>query len=312
MQVVLIVGAATFLAGPLVPSAWAEEAGARDLAKRKAAKLGRKGKAAFKKGRYADAISAFSAAYEANPKPKYLYNLAKAYMKNGDLEQAVRTAEDFLQTGPSPKDRAEMEIGLAYLHKKLEQTRVQLGVRSEPAIAEFHAEAGGRTVGGTTPWSGWLPPGPCKLTVLLEGHTPAERAFVLALGEPREVAVRLEPVAAATPTPGPTVPPAVAPNAGVGTGTWIALGTGAALLAVGSALGLLARSAERDYLGHLESPGASQASEDDLTALRDRAVDLGTGTTVALAAGAVAGAAAGVLLIAGADGEVVAIARWPW
>jgi len=47
-----------------------------------AAELDALGKAAYRKKRWDDAIAAFESAYEADPLPKYLFNLARCHEKN--------------------------------------------------------------------------------------------------------------------------------------------------------------------------------------------------------------------------------------
>ncbi len=47
------------------------------LAEEEAAELAALGKEAYRKRKYDDAFAAFEAAYDADPLPKYLYNLGK-------------------------------------------------------------------------------------------------------------------------------------------------------------------------------------------------------------------------------------------
>ena len=50
-------------------------------AKKRAKRMEKVGKVAYKKGRYDAAVIAFKAAYQALPKPKFLYNLARCHEK---------------------------------------------------------------------------------------------------------------------------------------------------------------------------------------------------------------------------------------
>ena len=55
-----------------------------------AAPLDELGKKAYREKRFDDAAAAFEAAYEADPLPKFLYNLGRCYEKLGDPDKAVR------------------------------------------------------------------------------------------------------------------------------------------------------------------------------------------------------------------------------
>jgi len=55
----------------------------------KAARYERRGRKAYARKRWADAIASFEAAYEQVPKPKYLYNIGRSWERKGDLDRAL-------------------------------------------------------------------------------------------------------------------------------------------------------------------------------------------------------------------------------
>jgi len=265
--------------------------------------------------------------------PEYLYNQSEAYLKNSDIEKAIQCMEDFLSTDPPAKDREEVEVAMAWIHKKLERTRVPLSVSSDPEGADFRAECGDFTADGRTPWDGWVPPGECDLVVTADGHQTERERFLLTLGNPKEIAVALEEERSEAPDhgaavtgdvePGASRPPpkplpaAQAPAAdegsGVPLGAYAGWGVGAAALVGGVVLGTLATSRASEYESELDSLAVSMRSREDLQSLRDSAQTMGVAATAAFGvAAAAAGAGTALWLLApGPDGATVRL-RCTW
>jgi len=162
---------------------------AKKKAKKRAKRMEKVGKVAYKKGRYDDAIIAFKAAYEALPKPKFLYNLARCHEKKGALAEAAGYYERYLTEAPDAEDREAVETQASFLTEKLKQTMARLAVTSKPPGAGLRVEGEGTRLDVATPWAAWLTPGRYELSLLLEGRGGRRRKVALSAGQEREVEV---------------------------------------------------------------------------------------------------------------------------
>jgi iron complex outermembrane receptor protein len=108
----------------------APEASAHDHA----LQLFSEGKTAYKQGDLQTAIKDLEAAYELEPAPVLLYNLARAYEGLGELEKAVSAYERFLTAQPNAEDRGAIETRLATLKRQVDE-RAQRQVSSSPEPA---------------------------------------------------------------------------------------------------------------------------------------------------------------------------------
>jgi tetratricopeptide (TPR) repeat protein len=114
------------------------------------------GKKAYKQGDMQTAIKDLEAAYELEPAPVLLYNLARAYEGIGELEKAVSAYEHFLSAEPNAEDRGAIETRLATLKREIDEQaqkqapsppsevapEVPAAARS-PSTAPFFVLAGG-------------------------------------------------------------------------------------------------------------------------------------------------------------------------
>ncbi len=73
----------------------------------RASRFETKGKKAYGNKRWTDAIAAFDAAYRADPVPKYLFNIAKAYEQKGDLDKAVQYCERYVAEAKEEEDKTD-------------------------------------------------------------------------------------------------------------------------------------------------------------------------------------------------------------
>ena len=169
------------------------------------------GKKAYVKGNYDDALIAFERAYEIDPQPKHLYNIARCHEQQGNLAKAADFYERYLRDAPEAEDREEVETRAELLTSKLKKTMGRLEVVSLPDGADLRiaGEGGKRDV--KTPWSGWLAPGRYELSALMQGHDEYTRKIGLAAGENEVVEIdfvgeKAEPPAAAA-ADGPASPP---------------------------------------------------------------------------------------------------------
>jgi outer membrane cobalamin receptor len=110
----------------------------------------KKGMAAIADGRYDAGIEELKSAYDILPHPNVLYNIARAYVDMGDLDDAIVYYRRYLEGGP--KDRDEVAQIVASLE---ERTRKQQAMLIE--TQQVQAPGGGASAGGPGP--GALPGG---------------------------------------------------------------------------------------------------------------------------------------------------------
>ena len=77
------------------------------------------GQAAFKAGRYDDAVAEFEAGFAALPRPGFLLNIGLAERKRGNLRKARAAYKKYLLVEPATKLRAEVAALLAELDSAL-------------------------------------------------------------------------------------------------------------------------------------------------------------------------------------------------
>lgn len=73
----------------------------------------------YERGDFAGAIQSFSAGYALRPKPVFLFNIAQAYRKSGQDQNALSFYGKFIAASPQSPYRAEAEAYIAYLRGKL-------------------------------------------------------------------------------------------------------------------------------------------------------------------------------------------------
>lgn len=144
----------------------------------------KKGMAAIAEGHYDVGIEELKSAYDILPHPNVLYNIARAYVDTGDLEDAIAYYRKYLEG--DPKDRDEVAQMVANLQERirkqqamvLESQQVQVAPPSAGAAAVPGAgEPGAPAAGGPGP--GALPGGavaggpPAAPTAAGEGAHPA-------------------------------------------------------------------------------------------------------------------------------------------
>ena len=305
--------AVIFLAVVWTPSVWAEKG---------AKAYDRMAKAAYRQGRYEDAAAAFEAAYEADARPKYLFNLGKVYQKLGALDRAVVYLERYLEAAPDAKDHDKVERLATLLQTRLTKTRSLVRVTTIPEGAVASLRGTDFSENGVTPLAVWVPFGRIEIAVELEGYATRRRAVVverLASGpdDPRDVELGLRPGSGDVEEGGPeasegsavaAAPAAGGPAAEGSLLPWLVGGAGIALLAGGGVFGVLSSQeiAARDDLVGRSTAGSVKYSEfeeaDD--AARTRALT----ANVLIGTGALAVVAGGLLLLLD-DGPAVAAAN---
>ncbi len=107
----------------------------------------KKGMAEIADGHYDSGIEELKKAYDILPHPNVLYNIARAYVDQGDLENAVAYYKKYLEG--NPKDRDEVAQVVASLEARIRKQEAQL-LESQQAQATPGGTGTG-TGGGATP-----------------------------------------------------------------------------------------------------------------------------------------------------------------
>src|SRR5205814_3706725 len=119
-------------------------------------------------GRYADAVEQFLAADRLAPSAALSYDVARAYEKLGQASLALRWYRDYLRRAHDAPDAEQVRRTVRTLQNTLRDKGVQqVTVRSTPRGATVAID--GEPV-GVTPWSGDLPPGRHRATLVYEGY----------------------------------------------------------------------------------------------------------------------------------------------
>lgn len=304
-----------------------------DTAASKAARMEEVGKRAYRKGKYGDALIAFEAAFDADPQPKHLYNMARCHEQQGNLAKAADFYERYLREAPDAEDSEDVETRAEFLTTKLKKTMARLEVTSEQDGTALHIEGSERTWDVKTPWSGWLEPGRYELSILLPDHEERTQKVGLSAGEDRRVEIGLEeppagrPGAAASSVGGsgeeggspPEVGATGAPGASSGSGDGLGLvplaafGLAAVGLASWGVFGGLHLSKAGEVEEAEDARRASGKTRGELQDAMDSANLFGVVANVSLAVAATAGLTGGALLLLGGGGETTSAAvGWTW
>ena len=137
-------------------------------------------------GKYDAAADLFQKAYDLDPQPILLYNIARMQQKKGDLTRARSLYERYLM---DETDAAGLERGRARLGEILEKLPGRLVVVPDPAGARV--EIDGRVVAGGAVE---LKRGAHEVLVRLDGYGPEKRVAEVRAGEERRLDVKLTPV----------------------------------------------------------------------------------------------------------------------
>ncbi len=94
----------------------------------------------FKAGRFVEAAERFQLAYNVDPAPTLLYNLARAHEEAGHAAEAQLFFESYLDRYPQAEDRAEVERRIAHL-RAAPGGRLARGEGSAPTASATAGEA---------------------------------------------------------------------------------------------------------------------------------------------------------------------------
>jgi hypothetical protein len=197
-------------------------------AKDRARQLFQQGVAAYRSGRYYEAVDIFLETQRIYPDTQLCFNVARTYENLGNGSAALRYYRDYLRQADRPSDGNEVRARVRKLEQQLaERGLQQLTVLSQPEAATVVLD--GKPV-GVTPWTGETYPGKHRLSVALSSYTAQEQVVELHPHTSRDVSVVLLPEPEPKPfTPAPVAAPPQRPP-GISLETLLTVGTGLALL----------------------------------------------------------------------------------
>ncbi len=136
--------------------------------------LSDQGKALYRDLKYKEAFAQFLKAQTADPRPAFLYNMAKCKEKLAEYDEAVKLLEAYIQlhraqnSGADPANLADVQGLMRELKRRAYEALPEVSIQSVPPGAQV-LESGATL--GTTPLLTRLQPGPHKITLKLDRHT---------------------------------------------------------------------------------------------------------------------------------------------
>ena len=232
-------------------SVWAQTAKAQpnEEAKKRARTAYGRGQELYKAEKYQEAEASFLEAFESVPNPVVLLSIGETQKKLGRPADAVATFERYLEMRPEAVDRPEIEKKIS----ELRATPATLVVTSDPSGAAIRVD--GTETGKVTPAEIELAPGQHKIGLSLGGQPEVTQDLDAQFGVRHEMQVALggeailnpfEAGAAGTSEEQKTEPEQE-PGKGANVLPWIVIGTGGAVLVVGTVLGAMALGAKSDF-----------------------------------------------------------------
>lgn len=225
----------------------------------------------FDGGKFSEALSGFTASYEAVASPNSNLYIARCQAALGDLKKAwytfTRVIVEATERAPKePKYAPTLKTATAErreVEQKLGLLTVIVNGRDDAALEIAGQPVGPREWGVPRP----VDPGDIEVVVTPSGREPIRKSIEVKAGERRELTIDTTPAAApsatnAEPSEGPSPPPGpLRPYA------YVVGGVGLAGLMVGAVSGIMFNS----HLSHLETecnPICPRTVEDDLQAAR--------------------------------------------
>jgi hypothetical protein len=148
------------------------------------------GVALYKEAKYAEALAEFERAYEIEPHPLVLYNIATCHRELSHYGEAVKYYQRFLSEGKGKVPPGRLKEAQSELDGVLARiARVTITIKGGEGAKVL---LDGAEI-GTMPIDGPLivPPGEHKFTVRAEGKQDAERSIRVASGDEVEVTLQL-------------------------------------------------------------------------------------------------------------------------
>jgi tetratricopeptide (TPR) repeat protein len=160
-------------------------------AKDRARVLFQQGVAAYRSGKFYEAVELFLETQRIYPDTQLCFNVARAYENLGNAAAALRYYRDYLRQADRPSDGEDVRARVRKLEQQLAQRGVQqLSVLSQPESATVLLD--GKPV-GITPWTGETYPGKHRLALTLAGHAAPEQVIDVDAYAAHDVALVLMP-----------------------------------------------------------------------------------------------------------------------
>ncbi len=157
----------------------------------KAARYEKKGKNAYSKGRYDVAIVAFELAHQTDPQPRFLFNIGRCHERKGDLFEAIKYIQRYVDEAEDAEGREDAEEVFAILRGKLLKSSAELKLSSEPDGAAVLLTSDARRIKGATPMTVWLEAGDWKLKVSRYGFVAHREVVPVAVGGTLDLEIEL-------------------------------------------------------------------------------------------------------------------------
>lgn len=222
--------------------------------------------------RYGDALESFLKAYEASNFPGLLFPIARCHEELGQLDEAARAYQGFLDRADAPPDaRGKADMALRLLRKRMSVGT--LVVQVSPFGADVAID--GNSIGPAPVAPLKLDPGTHELLVRAPDFTPSTHVVEVGGGKTVTVVVTLVRAPAINAGPdGPGGPTLIKMTSAGGDSfarwTWVSLSVGAAAVVVG---GIVYGLGERDHQQITSADGYGTAGTVGMTRIQALALD---------------------------------------
>lgn len=157
---------------------------------RDAKKLVGEGKAAYKAGKYSEAVAAFTRAYELSGRSELLFNIGQSLRLAGDLRGAEAHLQQYLAESPQAPNADEVVNAIVEIQQEIAANLATVQV--DTAVAGRSVFVGDETEPRcSTPCAVTLPPGEQRLTVRGEGALDKVEKLTLEPGKTVPLQVEL-------------------------------------------------------------------------------------------------------------------------
>jgi hypothetical protein len=301
---------------------WAASAGAQRGDAAAAEQLFTAGREAFEKGDFASACPKFEESQRLDPAAGTLINLAACYEKLGRLASAWETWRGALQVlSPADERRPAVQRLADAMEKRIPRLFIELAPGAPPGtrVSRDSVDLGAASLGVG------LPVDPGRHLVIATAPGRLERRYDVEVAEGKTEKLVVEPGEERAPEPPPSTakpaptrapaptPPAdrTASSGGTRTLGFVVAGAGALGILTGSVTGIIALQKKSAMLDDCEQVDSGYAcGPDGLDAARSGDT-FATVSTIAFAAGAIAGGAGLWLILSSNDESETALVATP-
>ncbi|MBM4370336.1 MAG: PEGA domain-containing protein [Deltaproteobacteria bacterium] len=145
-------------------------------------------------GRWQEALDGYLKAYQTYPKATYVFKIASAYERLGNLPRALDAYLVFNQYEPSEEVARRVEAEVKKLEGQLRQEYGKVFVSSSPQGAFVFIDELSKQSKFQTPVVRWLKEGEHSVTFQKDGHLPREIRFTIEKGGSLSIYAGLRPL----------------------------------------------------------------------------------------------------------------------